>query len=77
MPYISKDRRKVYDPAINLIIDDISDAEKRKLGERKGLDTRVVHAVNDAHLVAVIQRARALIGITGLKACVGGSEGAL
>jgi len=27
----------------------ISDAEKRKLGERNGLDTRVVLAVNDDH----------------------------
>jgi hypothetical protein len=25
------------------------DAEVRKRGERTGLDTRVVHAVNDAH----------------------------
>ena len=27
----------------------ISDAEARKLGERTGLDTPVVHAVNDAY----------------------------
>jgi hypothetical protein len=28
---------------------DNSDAEARKRGERTGLDTPVVHAVNDAH----------------------------
>jgi hypothetical protein len=27
----------------------VSDAEVRKRGERTGLDTLVVHAVNDAH----------------------------
>ena len=27
----------------------ISDAEARKRGERTGLDTRVVHAVNDGY----------------------------
>ena len=27
----------------------VSDAEARKRGERSGLDTRVVHAVNDEH----------------------------
>ena len=30
---------------------DFSDAEARKLGERTGLDTPVVLAVNDEHLV--------------------------
>ena len=29
----------------------VTDAEARKLGEQTGLDTRVVLAVNDAHLV--------------------------
>ncbi len=28
-----------------------SDAEARKCGERTGLDTRVVHTLNDAYLV--------------------------
>ena len=28
-----------------------TDAEERKRGERTGLDTLVVHAVNDEHLV--------------------------
>ena len=28
---------------------DLSDADKRKLGERKGLETPVVLAVNDGH----------------------------
>ena len=27
----------------------VTDAETRKRGERTGLDTRVVHAVNDGH----------------------------
>ena len=30
----------------------ITDAEGRKRGERTGLDTLVVHAVNDEHLVS-------------------------
>ena len=30
----------------------ITDAEGRKRGERTGLDTLVVHAVNDAYLVS-------------------------
>ena len=30
------------------------DAQTRKLGERTGLDTPVVLAVNDAHLVLVV-----------------------
>ena len=29
----------------------LPDAETRKRGERTGLDTRVVHAVNDGHQV--------------------------
>ena len=29
-----------------------TDAEERKRGERTGLDTLVVHAVNDAHWVS-------------------------
>ena len=31
-----------------------SDAEARKRGEQTGLDTPVVHAVNDAYLVGVV-----------------------
>ena len=31
----------------------ITDAEGRKRGERTGLDTLVVHAVNDEYLVSV------------------------
>ena len=31
-----------------------SDAEVRKRGERTGLDTPVVHAVNDVYWVAVV-----------------------
>ena len=30
----------------------ITDAERRKRGERTGLDTLVVHAVNDEYLVS-------------------------
>ena len=30
-----------------------TDAEARKRGERRGLDTPVVHAPNDVHLVSV------------------------
>ena len=37
----------------------ITDAEARKLGEQTGLDTLVVHALNDAYLVWVIQLIRA------------------
>ena len=33
-----------------------SDAEARKRGEQTGLDTPVVHAVNDAHLVEGVER---------------------
>ena len=36
-----------------------TDAEARKRGEQTGLDTLVVHALNDAHLVWVIQLIRA------------------
>ena len=36
-----------------------TDAETRKRGEQTGLDTLVVHALNDAHLVWVIQFIRA------------------
>ena len=31
-----------------------TDAEVRKRGERTGLDTPVVHAVNDVHLIRVV-----------------------
>ena len=37
----------------------LPDAEERKRGERTGLDTLVVHALNDAYLVWVIQLIRA------------------
>ena len=30
-----------------------TDAEARKRGEQRGLDTPVVHALNDVHLVSV------------------------
>ena len=33
----------------------ITDAEARKRGEQTGLDTLVVHALNDAYLVSAIQ----------------------
>ena len=33
-----------------------TDAEARKRGEQTGLDTPVVHAVNDAHLVEGVER---------------------
>ena len=36
-----------------------TDTEIRKRGEQTGLDTLVVHALNDAHLVWVIQLIRA------------------
>ena len=36
-----------------------TDAEARKRGEQTGLDTLVVHALNDAYLVWVIQLIRA------------------
>ncbi len=32
----------------------LPDAEARKRGERTGLDTRVVHAVNDGHQVCAV-----------------------
>ena len=32
----------------------VTDAEERKRGERTGLDTLVVHAVNDAHWILAI-----------------------
>ena len=32
----------------------MTDAEARKLGERTGLDTPVVHAVNDGHQVCAV-----------------------
>ena len=35
-----------------------SDAEERKLGERTGLDTLVVLAVNDGYLVFVVSTPR-------------------
>ena len=37
----------------------VPDAEARKRGEQTGLDTLVVHALNDAHLVWVIHLIRA------------------
>ena len=37
----------------------LPDAEERKRGERTGLDTLVVHALNDAYLVPAIQ----LVGV--------------
>ena len=33
----------------------VTDAEERKRGERTGLDTLVVHALNDADLVWAVQ----------------------
>ncbi len=36
-----------------------TDTEARKRGEQTGLDTLVVHALNDAYLVWVIQLIRA------------------
>ena len=36
-----------------------TDAEARKRGEQTGLDTLVVHSLNDAYLVWVIQLIRA------------------
>ena len=36
-----------------------TDAEARKRGERTGLDTLVVHALNDAYLVWALQWVRA------------------
>ncbi len=36
-----------------------TDAEARKRGEQTGLDTHVVHALNDAYVVWVIQLIRA------------------
>ena len=36
-----------------------TDAEIRKRGEQTGLDTLVVHALNDAYLVCAIQLVRA------------------
>ena len=35
-----------------------TDAEERKRGERTGLDTLVVHAVNDDHSLLAIHRQR-------------------
>ena len=37
----------------------ITDAELRKLGEQTGLDTLVVHALNDAYLVWAVHSVRA------------------
>ncbi len=37
----------------------VTDAETRKRGEQTGLDTLVVHALNDAHLVWAIHLVRA------------------
>ena len=37
----------------------LPDAEERKLGERTGLDTLVVHALNDAYLVWAVHSVRA------------------
>ena len=37
----------------------LSDAEVRKRGEQTGLDTLVVHALNDAYLVWAVQSVRA------------------
>ncbi len=36
-----------------------ADAETRKRGEQTGLDTLVVHALNDAHLVWAVHSVRA------------------
>ena len=36
-----------------------TDAEARKLGEQTGLDTLVVHALNDAYLVWAVHSVRA------------------
>ena len=38
-----------------------TDAEERKRGERTGLDTLVVHALNDAHLVWAVHSVRAVV----------------
>ncbi len=45
------------------------DAEERKRGEQTGLDTLVVHAVNDVHLVWVAIVIRA--GVNALSASPG------
>ena len=37
------------------------DTEARKLGEQTGLDTLVVHALNDAHLVWAVHSVRAVV----------------
>ncbi len=37
----------------------VADAERRKRGEQTGLDTLVVHALNDAGLVCALQWVRA------------------
>ena len=33
----------------------VTDAEARKRGEQRGLDTPVVHALNDVHLVPAVR----------------------
>ena len=38
-----------------------TDAETRKRGEQTGLDTLVVHALNDAHLVWAVHSVRAVV----------------
>ena len=42
----------------------IPDTEKRKLGEQTGLDTPVVHAVNDAYPVLDWRQARSVPELT-------------
>ncbi len=44
-------RRDVEIPVAKAATWTVTDAEARKCGEQTGLDTLVVHAVNDEHLV--------------------------
>ncbi len=41
-------------PVAKAALWNVTDAEARKLGERTGLDTLVVPAVNGAHLVSAV-----------------------
>ena len=55
-------------PKAKAAIWDFPDAEARKHGERNGLDTRVVHAVNDARWVCGPPRVGRFPTFRGLRA---------
>ena len=44
----------------------VTDAEARKRGDQTGLDTLVVHALNDACLVLVLQEISAVVNMISM-----------